>query len=168
MNPYLIIAALMLWAISLMGVGEWQHEAGAVEERAAWQSRATQEANAAALQIKQQEESARAKEQRQAAEINRIAVDLQRGTQDEISKRDAIIARYRNTDFGLREPGGGALRACGSFASGVAIAASGVDGHEGRGVVSGLLEFMAGEAARGDKCLAKLAACRKVVEEDRQ
>jgi hypothetical protein len=163
MNPYLLLVILLAWCASLAGVGAWQHGAGLTQERALWQQRAIQQAQA----VQQQEAAARAKEQQQAVEINSIAVGLQKDTQNEISKRDAIIARYRNTDFGLRQPLA-AVRGGPGASSGVAAGAAGGDADERRTILSGQLEWLADEAARADRCLAKLAACRKVVVEDRK
>jgi hypothetical protein len=163
MNPYLLLGLLLLWCASLFGVGAWQHGAGVTEERAVWQRRALDTAQAA----QHQEELVRVKEQQQAVEINGIAVGLQKDTQNEISKRDAIIARYRNTDFGLRGPVA-AVRGGFGAGSGVAASAAAGDGYDGRAVFSGQLEWLADEAARADAIRDRLSACRKVVLEDRK
>jgi hypothetical protein len=63
MNPYAIIAALIIWAASLAGVGYWQNGVGHVEEGAAWQKKENRELADANAKILQLETDARASEQ---------------------------------------------------------------------------------------------------------
>lgn len=174
--PYRILAVACLWLVSLVAVGWWQHSAGVDSTQAKWESREATQQVQAASQIKALEESARAAEQKHAADMASLATDYERKIDDAQKQRAADIAAVRAGDLRLRDPGSPIVPACPGAAAQAGPGSGGGDGSAPGGLPAaptGLLsgqtsEWLVDFAADADDVARQLASCQQVITEDRR
>jgi hypothetical protein len=167
MNPYAIIAALIIWAASLAGVGYWQNGVGHVEESATWQKKDNAELKEANAKILQLETEARASEQAHSETQHLISTGLQKDLQNAEIQRQKDVADARSGAIRLRDPGAPAVQNCGGGTSETATGTSGRDGQAGAELSANAVEFLLTEADRADAVVRQLTACQAVVDADR-
>lgn len=168
MKPYIIIGLLIAWALSLVGVGAWQNEAGHVAERVEWQARENKELVDANAAIKALEEKYRKAEQDHAAALGAIATNYEGKLSNATKQRAADLAAIRAGTLRLRDPGASGKCPDGDPMPGIA-AAPGVGDDRAAGELSQRAnEFLLGEASRADSIAEQLAACQQVVRSDRE
>lgn len=168
MNPYAIIGLLLAWILSLAGVGYWQNEAGHIAEHDTWQTSENGELRTANDRIKTLEEGARKAEQDKAKALDAISTDYERKLSDANKQRAADAAAVRAGSLRLRDPSSTGLHACGSLPTEAATGPGQRDGGaagELSAAASGFLLDLANEA---DDVARQLAACQRVVIEDRE
>lgn len=91
MNPYVLLAIGAAWLASLVGVGYWQRQDGALAEKTSCQAVKLDELTAANAAIKRLEDAAREREKQHAAQMDAIGKWLAKENQDaEIRQRDAV------------------------------------------------------------------------------
>ena len=173
-NPYVILAVLLTWVGSLVGVGYWQRHDGEISERVTWQAKLqdqTQQANAA-LQAAQS--AARKEEQDHAQQLSDISANYQKELQDASKQHAADVAAIRAGTLRLRDPGA-RPHACAGGVSQASTAAGRRDDQAGSGLpgpADGVLsdtavEFLVSEADRADRLAKQLSACQAVINADR-
>jgi len=168
LNPYVILALLVAWGLSLVGVGAWQRHDGKVTERAVWQIRENDEIRMANSKIRSLEEGARKAEQDKAIALATISTDYERKLSDANKQRAADAAAVRAGSLRLRDPSATGLRACGSIATETATGTSQRDGGTAGELSGAASEFLLDLANEADDVARQLAACQQVVIEDRE
>ena len=168
MNPYVIIGLLVAWGASLFGVGWWQNDAGHVAERTEWQTRENGELRTANATIKALQEQARKDEQTHAAALAAVSTDYERKLSDANKQRAADAAALRAGTLRLRDPNPPGLRACGGLAAQVGASTGRRDGPEGGELSEAAAGFLLELASDADDVARQLAACQRVVIEDRE
>lgn len=166
-EPYRLLAGALLWLASLFAVGVWQHHAGAVGERVAWQAKEVTEQAAAAAQLKALSDAARAAEQKHAADMAALAADYERKLSDANKQRAADIAAVRAGTLRLRDKSGTCVPAStdpGAKAGPSSGIGNGTTGCELSETTSGFLLDFANDA---DDIARQLAACQQVIVQDR-
>lgn len=167
MNPYLIIALIAAWGVSLFGVGAWQRHDGAVTERTAWQTRENVEIRESGDKIKTLEEDARQAEQDKAMALASISTDYERKLSDANKQRAADAAAVLSGSLRLRDPSATGLRACGGLATETAAGSGKRDGGASGDLSGEAANFLLSLANEADDVARQLAACQRVVIEDR-
>ena len=176
MNPYAIIALLVVWIASLAGVGYWQNDAGHVAERTTWQTRENTELRDANNKITNLEEGARKAEQDKATALASISTDYERKLSDANKQRADDSAALRAGTLRLRDPSATGLRACGSVTTETAAGTGQRDGGaagELSAAPAGVLSvaasgFLLDFSNDADDVARQLASCQRVVTEDRE
>lgn len=167
MNPYTMIALLVVWALSLTGVGWWQRNDGKTAERSAWQGRENAELLTANDKIKTLEESARAAEHEHATVLAGISTELQRRQDDATQQRRADAAAMRAGTLRLRDPSATGLRACGGITTEAGAGAGQRDGGAAGELSAEAAGFLLDFANEADDVARQLGACQSVVAADR-
>jgi hypothetical protein len=167
MNPYAIIAALIIWAASLAGVGYWQNGVGHVEESAAWQKKENRELADANAKILQLETEARVSEQAHSETQHLISTSLQKDLQNDEIRRQKDVADARSGAIRMRDPSAPAIQACGGSTGEASTGTSGRDGQAGGELSPAAAEFLLTEADRADAVVQQLGACQAVIVSDR-
>lgn len=167
LNPYAILALLVAWGLSLAGVGWWQRSDGETVERSAWQGRDNTELVAANGKIKTLEEDARKAEQDKAAALTAISTDYERKLSDANKQRAADAAAVRAGSLRLRDPSAPGLHACGGLAAETAAGTGQRDGGAAGDLSAAASGFLLDLANEADDVARQLAACQRVVIEDR-
>lgn len=167
MNPYAIIAALILWAASIGGVGYWQNHAGHTAERVAWQEKDSQELREANAAIIALEESARATEQQHAREISDIGTTYEKERQDAKHKTDTTLAAVHAGTIVLRDPYTSSLHPSGSKTCEAATGSIISDGSTPAKLSDESAGFLLGISGEADEVVSQLAACQAVIRSDR-
>jgi hypothetical protein len=168
MNPYAILAAVLLWGASVGAVGVWQNNAGRTTEKLVYETRANTELSAANSKIKSLEEAYRLREQLHAAEMNAIDTQYRKELEDAKTVTDDLIVRARTGAIRLRDPGVKASHACGDKLPEAATGPGGPDGAGDRGLSADASEFRLALTGRGKRVSKKLASCQKLIAEDRR
>lgn len=168
MNPYVIIGLIAAWIASLVGVGFWQNDAGHVAERTEWQTRENGELRTANATIKALQEQARKDEQTHAAALAAISTDYERKLSDANKQRAADAAAVRSGSLRLRDPSAPGLRACGSLPAETAAGTGQRDGGAAGELSAAASGFLLDLANESDDVARQLAACQRVVIEDRE
>lgn len=167
MNPYVILAVVVMWAGSLFGVGRWQNEAGHTAERVTWQAKTNQELAQANAKIIQLETAARAQEQQHAAQLEQVATTYEKEKADVTAQKDSVIAQLRAGAIRLHDPYSPGFKAPGSPTS-PAASTGRCDGGAGSELSQRTSEFLVGLASRADEVVKQLQACQAVVKSDRK
>lgn len=167
MNPYAIIAALILWAASIGGVGYWQNHAGHTAERVAWQQKDNEELRKANASILALEESARDSEQKHAQEMSTIGNDFEKEKQDAKRKTDATLAALHAGTIVLRDPYTSSLHPAGSKTGQAVTTASGSDGGTTAKLSDESAGFLLNLSGEADEVVGQLTACQAVIRSDR-
>lgn len=165
-----VIAAVLgglYWVASALD--ERGHDRGVAERDAFYTKRDNAALAQSNLRIKALEEEARATERRHAADMAKVAGDLQKDLDDERTRNSGFIADVRAGRLQLRDPGA-ASAACGV---GGAAGKAGTAAGSGDGAPSGLLsgsasEFLLGLAGEADAVVRQLGACQAVIIKDRE
>ena len=166
-NPYVILALLVALGLSLAGVGYWQRSDGETAERSAWQGRENAELVAANGKVKTLEEGARKAEQDKAAALAAISTDYERKLSDANKQRAADAVAVLAGSLRLRDPSSPGLRACGSLPTEAAAGTGQRDGGAAGELSAAASGFLLGLANEADDVSRQLAACQRVVIEDR-
>lgn len=174
-NPYILLAAIVLWIASIVGVGVWQRHDGASACSASWQAREAKEQAQAASQIKTLEDAARATEQKHAADVAAISTTYEQELQDAHRQHLADITDLRAGTLRLRDPNATSLRACPDSGAQVATGAGGRDASAPGGFQSaaaGILPsatsiWLVNFADECDRNTRQLTACQQVIMDDR-
>lgn len=168
MNPYIILAVVVMWIGSLFGVGRWQNEAGHTAERVSWQAKDNQELAQANAKIILLETAARAQEHQHAAQLAQVATTYEKEKADVAAQKDSVIAQLRAGTVRLHDPYSPGFKAPGSPASPAAASTGRCDGGEGSELSQRTSEFLVGLASRADEVVKQLQACQAVVKSDRK
>lgn len=167
MNPWVLVAAGVLWALSVLAVGKWQREDGRTAERTEWQARDNKALTAANAAIKRLNDEARETETRRVDEMTKLAHNYSKGFRDAEARRLADVAAARDGALVLRIPaaacgaGGGETAAFGPPAPGGAGAAT---TELPRAVTADLLSL----ANEADQVVRQLALCVEIATNDRK
>jgi hypothetical protein len=165
MNPYAIIAALLVWFASLAGIGYWQNTAGRTAERVAWQERENTQLAEANAKIIELNLKARTEEREHADRLAAVSIKYQEDIRNEKRKAAVVIADLRAGIIRLRDPA--AVQARGSGTGETSATSGRRDGHAGGELSPELAEFLVAEASRADEVARQLDACQAVVRADR-
>lgn len=167
LNPYVILGLIVLWAVSLFGVGKWQYGVGSEHERVTWQAREVAQVTAANAKIQALNDAARAKEHEHEQRVAEISTKfLKERTDREARARrdfdDALTGALRlHVRATCSSPGGGAS----------GETRPGPGGGDGTTVVelpptvTANLFRLADDA---DQVADQLRAAQKIIEEDRK
>lgn len=168
MNPYVILGAVVLWAISLFGVGHWQNNAGHEAERLVWQERANTELATANAKILQMENDARETEHQHSEEVAAAAAKYEKEKTNVIAQKDAAIASLRSGTLRLRDPYSPGIKTCGDPIGAIATATGGRDGGAPTQLSGETSEFLISLASEADEVVKQLQACQAIVLSDRK
>lgn len=167
MTAYLYLIAAMLWALSLGAVGVWQNGAGHDAERVLWKDREVEELRLANAEIERLHADALAAEHRHAKNIADISVGYQKEINNARVQRDREVAAARSGALVLRF-GAAASEAGPGLRTATCSGSGGRDGSAPgelpRAIAADLLDIV-GDA---DDVARQLAACQRVVDEDRR
>lgn len=166
MNPYAIIGILVVWALSLVAVGTWQHGAGEIAERTGWQTRENNELVAANARITQLTAAVRDTERAQVRAMDNIAIDLEQEKENVHSRKNRDTADALNGTLGLR------IRAAcpGADRSGPGQAGPATAGGDGAQTIElprALTASLYGIVNDADAVADQLRACQRVISADR-
>jgi hypothetical protein len=166
-NPYLILAAVLVWLASSAGVGYWQNQAGHAAERGKWQARENEQLTTANAKIMELQEAARAEERAKAQAVAAISEKYEKEKIDAAAQKARDIAAARAGALSLRIPAPSCPGA-GGGETGAAPAAAGerdgrAPGELPREVTANLLAL----ADDADEVVQQLSACQAVVRADR-
>lgn len=159
-NPWVVLAVGVLWALSLVAVGKWQREDGAITERGAWLVRDNEQITAANAKIKALNKAAREAEAQQAAHMDAIGKWLAKENQDAETRTRRAVNSARA--LVLRQqpacPGPG-----GSASATPATAASGGDGPAACELPAEAVRDLLQLVGDADRDVRQLAACQRVI-----
>lgn len=167
MSLYAIIASILLWIASLIGVGYWQNGTGHTAERAIWQGKQNQELASANAAILEGEQRARESERLHAEKIAAVSSQYQEKLKNEQQKTADLVAASRAGALRLRDPGATAQ----AGASGVPETTAGASRCDGpaTGQLSGAAaEFLLDFVGRCDAVANQLAAAQQIIRADRE
>ncbi len=167
-NPYILLGIILLWLASTVGVGLWQRHDGANQCQASWQAREVSEQAQAAQQIKTLEDAARAQEQAHAADVAQISTNYEKELSDEHAKHLADITAIRAGALRLRDKSASCLSTSYDSASQTTTSATGSDAATGCQLSPDVAANLFGLADRADQITVQLAACQRVVIDDRK
>lgn len=167
MNPYVIIALIIVWSLSMFGVGKWQYSVGQEHERVEWQTKENKQLSDANAKIIALNAAARTREQEHAAQVNAISTQFAKDRNELIArgKRDADAARAGT--LSLRIPSncpdasGGRPAEAGAGAAGSPATAT---TELPRQVTEDLLDL----ANDADAVVIQLTSCQAILISDRQ
>lgn len=166
-NPYLIIALLLAWLASVVGVGYWQHSAGVTATTLAYAKRDNADLAAANSKIKALEETYRLAEQLRAAQISNIADTYEKELKNANDKTTALIAAARAGTVRLHDPQAARLPADGSHTAQTITGPGGCDDQAGAELSEPSAEFLLALTGEADDVTRQLGACQAVVRSDR-
>lgn len=167
MNPYLIIGILAAWGVSLLSVGAWQNEAGAISERTKWQTRESEELRTANAKISAMAAETLTKERGLAAAVSTISADYQERLANANKQRKIDTAAIRAGALRLRDPYAPGLRAGCGAATKTDAGTSGRDGAEGSELSKQVTGDLFDLASDADSVAEQLSACQRVIRADR-
>lgn len=167
-NPYIIIGLILAYVGSIVGVGYWQRQDGAMSERDAWQKRENTQLIATARRIKSLEDDYRKKEQDAQVTIVAISTNYQKELSNADKQHEMDITAIRNGTLRMRDPGAPSLRTLGCIPTQTASPAGGRDGETGTELSNQLAEFLDSEAIRANKIVSQLGHCQEIILEDRK
>ncbi|UCV26790.1 lysis system i-spanin subunit Rz [Ferribacterium limneticum] len=167
MNPYLILALIVAWGLSLVGVGNWQYDAGVTSERLVWQSQQSTQLRTALADVSRLQKQARDDEATHAKALADNSAHYQEQLLNEKATNARRVADIRNGTLKLRQPTGlNANAASGVKAPGTSP--SGCDGQAGAEFSIETAEYLYNLAGEADEVVIQLGACQQVVIEDRK
>lgn len=167
-NPYLLLAIGIAWLASVVGIGVYEHQAGAIAERVKWQVREAKQDVAANLKIRQLQDAARATEQRAAQDLAAVAERYEKEKSDVAASKDRVISDLRSGALRLRFPTATTGDAGRSQAAATAAGAGECDGRAAGELPQPVAEFLVSLASEADSVVVQLMACQAVVRQDRQ
>ncbi len=166
-NPWIILAIVLAWGGSLVGVGVWQRHDGALADNDAWQIKANKEQIAATAKIKSLEDAARHKEQTDQAAFVAISTNYEGQLQNANKQHEADLNALHAGTLVLRDHGTTGLRPIGCSSPETAGSTSGRDDSQGRQLSLEADEFLFGFADEADNLANQLTACQAIVTRDR-
>lgn len=166
-NPWVLLAVGVLWALSLAGVGKWQRADGRSAERVEWQAERIKLQAEWADKLTKAEDGARAQERAHVDAMAAIGANYAKGLHDAEKIRARDVAAARDGALVLRLPS--SICGSGPGGAGPAGASAGrIDDPEGvklpRAIAADLLS-LAGDA---DQVADQLRACQAIVLSDRK
>lgn len=167
-NPWLIIGLAAAWLASLAGVGWWQRTDGAAAERIEWQQRENTELRLANQKVVSLARALRAAEHAHGEAVAAIATHYEKELQHAQDQRERDRAAVRTGGLRLRDPHPAGLRACGNAAAAPGAAAGLGDDRAAGELSAAASEFLYDLANDADAVAHQLAACQRVVIEDRR
>lgn len=166
MNPYAIIAGLVLWLASVVGVGYWQRQDGITVTEAAYAQRDNKELAEINNKLKTTEEAYRKLEHQAAERQAAISATYQEQLKNANKKTADLIIAARAGTFRLRDPS--SLQTGGHDLPKTATSSGGRDGQAGSEFLGeSATVFLINEASRADNLTRQLDACQAVVMADR-
>lgn len=168
MNPYFLLAIVVAFVVSNIGMYVMGKSDGRTDERAAWMERELVQREAYAKKERELQDAYRKKEQESARDMAAVSAAYQRELNHANAAKDRALADLRAGRLRLRDPGARSQPPCGSGLPEAGAGAAGRDG-EARGELSGATaEFLVALAGEADQVARQLAACQAVVIEDRK
>lgn len=165
MNPWVLLGAGVLWLASLVGVGYWQRQDGALAEKTSCQAVKLDELTTANAAIKRLEDAARDREAQHAAQMDTIGTWLAKENQDaEIRQRDAV----RNARALVLRNQPACVSAGGGEAGPPRPAAGGGDGPAACELPAEIVRDMESLVFDADRDVRQLAGCQAVALKDRE
>lgn len=177
MRIYFYLAAAVLWALSLAGVGWWQNTAGHTAERTAWLDREGQELRAANAKIVELTDDVRRAEHGHAQAVAEISANYQKELNDVKTQRDrdvaaaragALVLRFDPAGLysasGLRPPSGAGSGGCDGAAVAGLRETSGSDLRLPPDITADLY----GLVHDANAIVRQLTVAQQVIEEDRR
>lgn len=161
------LAVVLAWAASLLIVGAWQRHDGQLVERQEWQAREAVELREANELIAILSNAYREQERQHAEALAGISADYERRLKDANAQRARDVAAARAGAIRLRDPYSLGLKACGNPAAQVGTGAGERDGGASGELSREAAEFLLGLANDADDIARQLAACQRVIVEDR-
>ncbi len=168
LKPYAYGAAVAAWIGSLVAVGWWQRTDGATAERDAWLTRENAALVRAAEEIDRLHAAARRAERATGEAIAAISANYQQELRHAEDQRNRDRAAVRAGTLRLRDPAAPALRACVGAAAEPAAGAGERDGRAPGELSDAAAEFLLDLALDADDTARQLAACQRVIAEDRR
>lgn len=157
---------LVLWLVSLVGVGKWQNEAGRTAERVSWQAREVTELQTANAEIERLNKAARADEQRRTLALSTLADDYEKEKANAKLQRDKDIAAAQSGALSLRFHTTSQDAGCGGL-PGAPASASGGDAGKTTELPRAVTANLYGLVDDADEVVRQLAKCQSVVKVDR-
>lgn len=167
-NPWIILALVIAWIVSLGVVGKWQNTAGHTAERTAWMEKENKELTSANAEIMRLESEARLKEHAHAEAVNEVAATYQGEINASDAKIAGLVAAVRDGAIRLSDPGARPESACSGGSAKTPASAGGGNGKAGAELSGQAAEFLLGEAGRADKVVKQLTACQAILLDDRR
>lgn len=126
-NPWVLLGVAIAWGLSLFAVGSWQRADGAAVERAEWQARDNAALTQANETIERLNREARAREEKNAADIAAIGAKHAQEKENLEERRRRDVTAARDGAIKLRVAGACPARASGSEGGPVVPATGGGD-----------------------------------------
>lgn len=166
MTPYAIIAGLVLWLASVVGVGYWQRQDGITVTAAAYAKRDNKELVEINNKLKTTEEAYRKLEHQAAERQAAISATYQEQLKNANQKTADLIIAARAGTFRLRDPA--SLQAGGHDLPKTAASSGGRDATCDGGLSADSTEFLLALTGRCNQTRDQLTACQSVVIADRE
>lgn len=164
-NPYILLAVVLAWAASLVGVGWWQRHDGAAATVAAYEKRDNEALVAANAAIDQLNREARATEKAHTEQLATIG--------DHYATEFQVLEARRRRDVDAARDGAIRLRVAGACPPGgggaaeAPAAAAGRDGAQDAELPRAVTADLLALADDADAVVAQLTACQAVIVSDR-
>jgi len=166
-NPWILLALVVGWLASLVGVGYWQRTDGRQVERSAWEQRESAELRSANATITALEEDARKKEGDHAAAVAVISTNYEEQLKNANDRAKADRAAVRAGSLRLYDPSAAGLRACGSIVGQTGTATAGRDGPAPGELSPEASGFLLDLENESDAIVKQLGAAQEVIRADR-
>lgn len=165
MNPWVLLAVGAAWLASLVGVGYWQREDGALVATNACQAAQVKSIKATNTKIRELNDAARDREAQHAAQMDAIGKWLAKENQDaEIRQRDAV----RNARALVLRNQPACVSAGGGEAGQARPAAGGSDAPAACELPATAVRTLFGIVDDADRGMRALAGCQAVALKDRE
>lgn len=165
-NPWAILAVVVAWVASLVAVGIWQREDGAVSERSIWQARESADLKTANEAIERLNREARSTEAEHQSRLTDIAENISKeNARHETETRRAVAGARALV---LRDQPACPVRAGDGPAGPALPAASGGDGPPACELPAAAVRDLLQLVLDADRAVRQLGAAQAVIEEDRR
>ena len=165
MNPWVLLGVGVAWLASLVGVGYWQRQDGALAEKTQCQARENDGLTKANATIKRLEDEARDREAQHAAHMDAIGKWLAKENQDAETRQRRAVDNARALVL-RNQPA--CVGAGGGEAGPPRPAASGGDGPAACELPATAVRDLFQLVGDADTGMRALAACQAVVLKDRE
>lgn len=165
-NAYTLLVAILVWILSVVGVGFWQYDAGRTFERVEWQTKETQRLRELNSENDRLRTAAIETERQHAAALASISTSYQEKLNNEKAQTARLRADLRSGTVRLRLPdpkGSTGIK----HPAEPSTSAGRCNGSEGGELPPATAEFLYTLAADADEITEQLAACQAVVQADR-
>lgn len=169
MNPYLILALVVAWGLSLVGYGEWRHDAGVTEERLVWQTRTSEQSRIVLANYARFEKQADEADAAHAKALADNSARYQEQLLNEKATNARRVADIRNGTLKLRQPPSPGLNP--NATSGIKApspSSTGCNGEAGGEFSIETAEYLYSLTGEADEVALQLGACQQVIIEDRK